>query len=300
VLRGTYSIVARDADSGALGVAVQSHWFGVGTIVSWAEPGVGAMATQSLAEPAYGPRTLDLLRDGASAEEALSKLTAEDPAASVRQLGAVDAHGRSAAHTGHDCIRHAGHRTGPGYSCQANMMLEKTVPDAMATAFEASAGAPLDERLLAALEAAEAAGGDIRGRQSAVLLVVPGEGEPWRRLFDLRVDDHPTPLAELRRLHSLNRAYDLVARAEDLTAEGKHDEAALLYVQGAEYAPDSDELLFWSGLGAAQAGDLDLGVERVHSAARLNPRWLELLDRLEPVVAPSAAAVREALSNRGR
>src|SRR3954465_625790 len=223
--KGTYSIVARDSATGELAVGVQSHWFSVGTIVSWAEPGVGAVATQSLAEPAYGPRTLDLLRGGAPPEEAFARLTAEDEAASVRQLGAVDAQGRSAAHTGADCVAHAGDRRAPGYSCQANMMLTDSVPAAMAEAFDAAPG-PLDERLLAALDAAEAAGGDIRGRQSAVLLVVDANGEPWRRAVDLRVDDHPDPLTELRRLHRLHRAYELSERAEELTGGGRHEDAA--------------------------------------------------------------------------
>jgi uncharacterized Ntn-hydrolase superfamily protein len=299
VRRGTYSIVARDAGTGQVGVAVQSHWFGVGTIVTWAEPGVGAVATQSLADPAYGPNALALLRDGTAPGDALAKLLAEDEAAAVRQVGVVDARGRTSAHTGADCIVHAGHRGGEGYSCQANMMLTDTVPDAMAAAFEASAGSPLDERLLAALDGAEEAGGDVRGRQSAALLVAPAEGEPWRRLYDLRVDDHPDPLAELRRLHALQRAYDLSTLAEDLTAEGRHDEAAPLYEQAAEHAPGSDELLFWAGLGAAQGGDVALGLERVRAAIALNPRWRELLRQLEPAVAPSAGAVREALSNEG-
>ncbi|MEA2247814.1 MAG: hypothetical protein QOH46_2343 [Solirubrobacteraceae bacterium] len=296
--RGTYSIVARDEQTGSLGVAVQSHWFGVGAVVTWAEPGVGAVATQSLAEPAYGPRALDLLRSGSTPEEALAKLTREDEAEAVRQVGVVDAQGRTAVHTGRDCVRYAGHRTGPGYSCQANMMLGDSVPDAMATAFEAASG-PLAERLLAALDAGEGAGGDVRGRQSAALLVRPAEGESWRWLVDLRVDDHPAPLPELRRLYDLNLAYEITGRAEDLTAEGRHDEAAPLYEEAAERAPESDELLFWAGLGAAQAGDIALGVERVKAAARISPRWLELLDRLEPAVAPSAAAVRTALSTEG-
>jgi uncharacterized Ntn-hydrolase superfamily protein len=298
VRRGTYSIVARDEASGSLGVAVQSHWFGVGTIVTWVEPGVGAVATQSLAEPAYGPKTLALLRAGATPQEALDRLTREDEAEAVRQIGIVAANGSTAVHTGRDCVSFAGHRTGPGFTCQANMMLGDTVPDAMATAFEA-AGGPLAPRLLAALDAAEAVGGDVRGRQSAALLVGPAEGEPWRRLVDVRVDDHPAPLRELRRLYELHLAYEVTTRAEDLTAEGRHDEAARLYQQAAERAPDSDELLFWAGLGAAQAGDVALGVERVQAAARINPRWIELLGRLEPAVAPSAAAVRAALSNKG-
>jgi uncharacterized Ntn-hydrolase superfamily protein len=170
------------------------------------------------------------------------------------------------------------------------------VPAAMAAAYEDTPG-PLDERLLAALDAAESVGGDIRGRQSATLLVVPAEGEPWRRLYDLRVDDHPDPLRELRRLHGLQRAYDLSTRAEDLVAEGRHDEAAPLFEQAARSAPDSDELLFWAGLGAAQGGDMTVALERVRAAAALNPRWLDLLGRLKPSVAPSAAAVRDALAD---
>jgi uncharacterized Ntn-hydrolase superfamily protein len=298
VLRGTYSIVARDEDSGQLGVAVQSHWFCVGSIVTWAEPGLGAVATQSLVEPAYGPRALDLLRGGADAGAALTQLTGADSAAALRQVAVVDASGRTAVHTGSSCIAEAGHRTGPGFSCQANMMLTATVPDAMAAAYESRTG-PLDERLLAALDAAEAAGGDVRGRQSAALLVVPGEGEAWQTLFDLRVDDHPDPLAELRRIHRLQRAYHLSERAEELLAEGRHDDAAPLFVRASEEAPESDELLFWAGLGAAQAGDMELALERVRAAAERSPRWLELLDRLGPDVAPAAPAVRAALADQG-
>jgi uncharacterized Ntn-hydrolase superfamily protein len=178
------------------------------------------------------------------------------------------------------------------------MMLNSTVPDAMAAAFESASG-PLAERLLAALDGGEAAGGDVRGRQSAALLVVPADGEAWRTAFDLRVDDHPDPLAELRRIHRLQRAYHLSERAEDLVAEGRHEEAAPLFVQASEEAPESDELLFWAGLGAAQGGDMEAALERVRAAADMNPRWLELLDRLRPDVAPAASAVRAALDARG-
>jgi uncharacterized Ntn-hydrolase superfamily protein len=294
VRRGTYSIVARDPGSGQLGVAVQSHWFGVGIVVPWAEPGVGAVATQSIVERAYGPRAADLLRAGLEPQEALGQLTAADPAAAARQVGVVDAEGRSAAHTGRSCIREAGHRTGAGFSCQANMMARPTVPGAMAAAFEASTGT-LDERLLAALDAAEAEGGDVRGRQSAALLVVPAAGESWERDVDLRVDDHPDPLAELRRLNSLRRAYDMSEQAEELAAEGHHAAAAPLFEQAAALAPGNDELLFWAGLAVAQAGDLPAALERVRSAVAANPQWLVLLDRLEPDIAPGAAAVRAAL-----
>jgi uncharacterized Ntn-hydrolase superfamily protein len=298
VRRGTYSIVARDSVTGQIGVAVQSHWFAVGTVVSWAEPGVGAVATQSIAERSYGPNALDLLRAGTDAQRALLGLTVADEGAEVRQVAIIDARGRAAVHTGSGCVPEAGHCLRSGFCCQANMMASATVPESMATAFGATRGT-LAERLLAALDAAEADGGDVRGRQSAALLVVPPQGERWRRLFDLRVDDHPDPLAELRRLHGLQVAYDTSEQAEQLVAEGRHDEAAPLFERAAELAPDNDELLFWAGLGAGQGGDLAVAVERVRAAAALNPRWLELLGRLPPQVAPSAADVKAALDRAG-
>ena len=292
--RGTYSIVARDPATGELGVAVQSHWFSVGSIVSWAEPGVGAVATQSIAEPAYGPRALALLRDGTAAPDALARLTADDGEADVRQVAVVDAAGRVAVHTGARCIPHAGDATGEGFSCQANMMGSATVWPAMAEAF-ASAEGGLAERLLVALEAAEGQGGDVRGRQSAAIVVVGAEGEAWRREVDLRVEDHPEPLAELWRLLTLHRAYELAEEADTLVGQGRTEEAAPLYERSSELAPDNDELLFWAGLAAAQAGDLETGVTRVRRAIDRNDGWRELLARLDPAIAPSAPAVREAL-----
>jgi uncharacterized Ntn-hydrolase superfamily protein len=292
--RGTYSIVARDGASGALGVAVQSHWFCVGGVVSWAEPGAGAVATQSLAERSYGPNGLALMRDGVSAPDALARLLRDDSEAAVRQIAFVDPGGRVAVHTGELCIPEAGHHQGDGYSCQANIMARPGVPEAMAEAYESAPG-PLDERLLAALDAAEAAGGDLRGRQSAVLLAVESSGERWRRSVDLRVDDHPDPLREIRRLHTLHRAYELSERAEELTGEGRHADAAPLYEQASALAPDSDELLFFSGLAAAVAGDMDAALDRVRRAMAVNPGWRELLPRLGPDIAPGAAEVLEAL-----
>ncbi|HWQ29053.1 MAG TPA: DUF1028 domain-containing protein, partial [Dehalococcoidia bacterium] len=203
----TYSIVARDPATGALGVAVQSHYFSVGSIVSWAEAGVGAVATQSIANVDYGPRGLALMREGLSASQALSALLENDPGRDVRQVAMVDARGGVAAHTGTRCIPAAGHLSGDGFSVQANLMANDSVWPAMRDAFERSDG-ELADRLLAALEAAQNAGGDIRGQQSAALLVVSGERshEPWRgRLFDLRVEDHPEPVAELKRLVRLRR-----------------------------------------------------------------------------------------------
>jgi uncharacterized Ntn-hydrolase superfamily protein len=298
VRRGTYSIVAHDQESGEVGVAVQSHWFSVGSVVSWARPGVGAVATQSIGEPSYGPNALDLLAGGATPEEALGRLTAADDRAAFRQVGVVDAAGRVATHTGASCIAYAGHRTGEGYSAQANMMASPDVWPAMASGFEAASG-PLARRLIAALRAAERAGGDVRGRQSAAVVVAPADGEPWRLSVDLRVEDHPEPLDEIVRLLDLADAYRLASEADDLVGRGRHDEAAALYVRAAELAPGSHELVFWSGLSAAEGGDMDTAVERVRRAIAMQPGWAELLERLQPDIAPSAAAVREALAKRG-
>jgi uncharacterized Ntn-hydrolase superfamily protein len=287
----TYSIVARDPDTGELGVAVQSHWFSVGSIVPWARPGVGAVATQANIEVAYGPRALDLLADGVSPSDATARLVAEDPLGHSRQVAVVDAAGRVAAHTGSSCIPYAGHVTGEGVSCQANIMASERVWPAMLEAFQAGAADPLAERLLSALDAAEAQGGDIRGRQSAAILVVPAEGEPWRTVVSLRLEDHPDPLPELRRLLNLRQAYALANQADDRLNEGRHDEAAALYQRASELAPDNHELMVWAALGAAQAGDLDAGVARIREAIALHPAWRELLARLPAEMAPAAPAI---------
>jgi uncharacterized Ntn-hydrolase superfamily protein len=291
--QGTYSIVARDGSTGELGVAVQSHWFGVGGVVSWARAGVGAAATQSVAEVAHGPHALDRLAEGLAAEEAITAVLSDDELARFRQLGVVDADGRAAAHTGGGCIAHAGDVKGEGFTCQANMMATATVPGTMAEAYSAHRG-DLAERLLAALDAAEGAGGDVRGRQSAALLVVPASGEPWRTRYDIRVEDHVDPLGELRRLARLARAYEMAGHADELAAAGEHGEATDLYLAAAELAPEADELTFWAGLGVAGA-DLDAGLELVRRAASVKPAWLTLLDRLSDDLAPTAAAVRAAL-----
>ncbi|MEY2535619.1 MAG: hypothetical protein QOF29_3529 [bacterium] len=293
--RGTYSIVARDPQTGEVGVAVQSHWFGVGGVVSWARAGVGAVATQSLAEPSYGPHGLDLMAAGVGAEEALRRLVAEDAQARFRQVAMVDAAGRVAVHTGEGCIAYAGHEAGGQFSVQANMMSGPAVWPAMARAF-AAAERPLARRLLAALHAAEAAGGDVRGRQSAALVVAPPDGEPWQRSVDLRVEDHPEPLAEITRLLDVSDAYALASEGDELMGAGRHDEAADRFTRAAALSPDNHELLFWSGLSAAQAGDMPTALERVRRAIALQPGWRELLDRLEPELAPSAAALRSALA----
>ncbi len=292
--RGTYSIVARDPVSGELGVAVQSHWFSVGGVVAWARPGVGAVATQSVAEIAHGPNMLERLAEGLDAAQAIATVLEPDPQASYRQLGAVDASGRAASHTGAGCIPFAGHVVGDGFACQANMMGPDTVPAAMAAAYERQDGGDLAERMMAALLAAEAEGGDVRGRQSAAMLVVPAEGEPWRARIDIRVEDHADPLGELHRLLRLARAYEMAGEADELSAEGEHARAGELYVGAAELAPEADELTFWAGLGVA-AQDLDAGVELVRQAAAVKPAWLELLGRLDAELAPTAGEVRAAI-----
>ncbi len=290
----TYSLVARDPASGELGVAVQSHWFSVGSIVTWARAGVGAVATQSVAEPAYGERLLARLARGEPVAAALAAELAADEVEHFRQVAAVDAAGVVAAHTGEGCIAHAGQAQGDGFGAQANMMASPAVWPAMAAAFERATG-QLAERLLEALEAGEEAGGDVRGRQSAALLVVPAQGEPWETVVDLRVEDSPEPLAELRRLLALDRAYALADRADELAGSAEHERAAGLYAEAAAAAPEKLELGFWAGLGIAATGDLEAGAARVAEVIEADPAWAELLARLEPEIAPAAPAVRERL-----
>jgi uncharacterized Ntn-hydrolase superfamily protein len=232
---------------------------------------------------------------GGDAEEVLRDLVAADLAEAYRQVGIVDRNGRARAFTGASCIPHAGQATGEGYACQANMMERDTVPAAMAAAFEAGEGKPFGDRLLAALDAAEAEGGDVRGRQSAALVIAPADGEPWERDADLRVEDHPDPVAELRRLVGLRRAYALADTGDALSGAGRLDEAARAYAEAAAAAPGNAELRFFAGLGAAQAGDLDAGVAQVREAIEANPRLAELLRRVPADMAPAAPAVRERL-----
>ena len=281
----TYSIVARDAATGELGVAVQSHWFSVGGLVPWAEAGVGAVATQSLVDPSYGPLGLALMRAGKSAPEALAALLAADAQREVRQVGMVDARGEVATHTGRLDIPMAGGQAGRGYVVQANLMGKATVWPAMARAFEAAAG-DLAARLLAALDAAEAEGGDIRGRQSAALLVVKGRssGRPWAdKVFDLRVEDHPDPLAELRRLVQLQRAYNHMSAGDDCV--GLQDWACAEREYGAAQGlqPDNAEMAFWHGVALATRGRTEAALPLFRKAFRADPRWRELVRRLPEV-----------------
>ena len=281
----TYSIVARDSITGEMGVAVQSHWFSVGPIVPWAEAGVGAVATQSFVDPSYGPLGLALMRAGRAAPVALAGLLAADEGEAVRQVAMLDARGNVAVHTGALAIYAAGHRTGRQYSVQANLMDRPTVWDAMAEAYESSEG-DLAERLLAALEAAEAEGGDIRGRQSAAILVVAGEstGRPWAdRLFDLRVEDHPEPVAELRRLVRMQRAYLKLNAGDEALAAGDLPGALTLYREATSIVPDAatnGEAAFWVGIALAGAGDPEGAAQWLARAYRQDERWARLVPRL--------------------
>lgn len=278
----TYSIVARDKKTGEFGVAVQSHYFQVGPVVPWALAGVGAVATQAQVNRSYGPLGLELLRAGYSAEQALKALTAGDPHADLRQCAIVDAAGNVAAHTGAKCILAAGHLVGDGFSCQANLMEKDTVWAAMAAAYQGT-DAPLAERLMAALDAAEAEGGDIRGRQSAAMLVVSGAGtgRPWEdRIIDLRVEDDAEPLHELRRLLRIRLAYDADSEADSLDEGGDPVAAAAKRRDAFELAPENVELRFWAGLAMAKSNDLDGGCALIAEAVRQDGRWLETVRRL--------------------
>ena len=278
----TFSIVARDPDTGELGVAVQSHWFSVGPIVPWAEAGVGAVATQSFVDPSYGKNGLDLMRGGVSAPDALKQLLAKDEGREVRQVGMIDAHGRVDAWTGKNDIQAAGHIVGKNFSAQANLMLNNNVWPAMARAFEHTKG-DLAERMLAALDAAQAAGGDIRGRQSAAIIVVTGKptGLPWKdRIFDLRVDDSPQPLIELRRLVRLQRAYNHM-NAGDLAVEKKDNEGALREYGAAEkLVPTSAEMIYWHAVALVNMGRIDESLPLFRRAFAIDRNWITLTPRL--------------------
>ena len=278
----TYSIVARDPATGELGVAVQSHWFSVGPIVAWAEAGVGAVATQSFVEPSYGKHGLDLMRSGRSAPDALKELLAKDEAREVRQVAMIDAHGRVDAFTGKNDIQAAGHIVGTNFSVQANLMLNDKVWPAMARAFESTKG-DLADRMLAALDAAQLEGGDIRGRQSAALIVVTGKptGQAWKdRTFDLRVDDSPEPLKELRRLVRLQRAYNHM-NAGDLAVEKKDNEGALREYGAAEkLVPDNAEMIYWHAVALVNMGRVDESLPLFRKVFAMDPNWRTLTPRL--------------------
>jgi uncharacterized Ntn-hydrolase superfamily protein len=278
----TYSIVARDPDTGQLGVAVQSHYFSVGSVVTWAEAGVGAVASQAFSDPAYGKLGLDLMRARKSAPDTLAGLVASDPMQAVRQVAMVDALGRVAAHTGSTTIPEAGHIVGDGFSVQANMMLKNTVWPAMAEAYRGAKGELVD-RFLAALDAAEVEGGDIRGRQSAAILIVDAKstGRPWvDTIFDLRVDDAPEPLVEIRRLVAVRRAYIHMQLANEAAQRKDLETTEREFTQAEQLIGDNPEMRYWHAIALLGLGKVDDGLAILREVARRDRNWIELTLRL--------------------
>jgi uncharacterized Ntn-hydrolase superfamily protein len=278
----TFSIVARDPVTGELGVAVQSHWFSVGSSVPWAEAGVGAVATQSFVDPSYGKLGLELMRAGKSAPDALRSLLAGDEGRDVRQVAMIDSEGHVSAHTGAKCIEAAGNHVGKNYSTQANLMASDRVWGAMSKAFETTRG-DLAEKMLAALDAAQSVGGDIRGRQSAAIIVVAGKstGRAWAdRIFDLRVDDSPEPLKELRRLVTLQRAYNHM-NAGDAATERKDNEGALREYGAAErLVPDNVEMVYWHAVALVNMNRVDESLPLFRKVFAADDNWRTLTPRL--------------------
>jgi uncharacterized Ntn-hydrolase superfamily protein len=285
-LAHTYSIVARDAKTGEMAVGVQSHWFSVGTAVPWVEAGVGVVATQSFVNKSFGLKGLELLKQGKTPQEALDILLAEDEGREVRQVSILDAQGRVATHTGKQCIRYAGHTIGTNFSVQANMMLTDKVWPAMAKAFETSAGKPLAERVLLAMQAAEREGGDIRGKQSAALVVVRGEatGQPWDdKTIDLRVDDHAKPLDELERLLKVYRAYEHMNNGDLAVEKGQMDKAMEEYGKAETMFPNNLEMKYWHAITLANNGDINGASKLLKEVYKKDKNWKELTERLPEV-----------------
>ena len=285
-LAHTFSIVARDSITGDMGVAVQSHWFSVGTVVSWAEAGVGAVATQSFVNKSFGLRGLLLLKNGLTAQQAVDSLLKDDEGKDVRQLAIVDSKGNVAVHTGKGCIQHASHIKGDQFSVQANMMLGDQVPDAMAAAFKNNAGKPLAERLLLSLEAGQGAGGDIRGQQSAAIIIVPAKatGKPWdEKTVDIRVDDRNEPIKEIRRLYKVHVAYehmnkgDLAVEKNDmLTAMNEYNAAMNMF-------PANLEMQYWTAITLANNKEVVKAIPIFKKVFAKDKNWKELTRRLPEV-----------------
>lgn len=283
-LAHTYSIVARDTNTGDMGVAVQSHWFSVGTVVTWGEAGVGVVATQAFANVSFGPRALQLLKQGMGAKQTVDVLISSDEAREMRQLAIVDAQGEVATHTGKKCIPKAGHIVGIDHSVQANLMINDKVWPAMDKTFQSAEGS-LSERMLLALEAGEATGGDIRGRQSAALLVVRGRptGNSWEdRLVDLRVDDSKEPLVELRRLLDVHRAYEKMNQGDTALETGKMALARELYSAAECLFPENEEMRFWHAVTLASNGLLEESLPLFKDVFQRNENWRLLARRLVP------------------
>ncbi|MFH1144374.1 MAG: DUF1028 domain-containing protein [Candidatus Eisenbacteria bacterium] len=292
-LCATFSIVARDTTTGEIGVAVQSHWFSVGSMVPWAEAGVGAVATQSFVEPAYGPKILARIRSGERATDALVEETDADTLRDVRQVLVIDAKGNSDAYTGPGCMPYCGHHVARDHVCAGNLLAADKVWERMSEAFEKAPGT-LGERLIAALEAGQAAGGDSRGMQSAALVVVKvvDAARPWKnRVVDLRVEDSPQPIAELKRLYVIRRAYDLADEGDNAFARKDYAAAMRLYDSAVRLVPDNDELIFWRGSMKMGMGDEAGAVADSRRAIEMNPRWKTLIARLPDAIYPGVERV---------
>lgn len=299
----TYSIVAYDEETGELGVAVQSHWFSVGSLVPWAKAGVGAVATQSFVKVEYGPDGLSGMEQGKTADQVLKELIREDEGQDVRQVAMIDVNGNVAAHTGEKCIYAAGHQIGKNYAVQANLMENNTVWAAMAYAFENTSG-HLSEKMMASLEAAEEEGGDIRGKQSASMLVVTGEptGIPWEdTVLDIRVDDHPKPLKELKRLIRINKAYKHANLGDKFMEDENITEAMIQYEQATSLYPENAELPYWSAVTLASNGDIDEALQIFFDVFRRAPQLKDLTPRLVSAgLLPDDKQLIEKIMNVGR
>lgn len=281
-LVSTYSIVARDSLTGEMGIAVQSHWFNVGALVGWGEAGVGVIATQSFVNASFGMRGLDLLRQGKSPQDAVNELIASDEGRDFRQLAVMDAEGRTASYTGSKCIYGAGNIAGKNYSVQANLMLNDKVWGAMEKAFKETDG-PIAERMIAALEQAQSTGGDIRGMQSASIMVWKGKssGKPWEdKLIDLRVEDNPEPVTEIKRLLRVQRAYDHMNAGDLATEKGDMKLAMSEYDAAMQMFPDNLEMKYWTAVTLANNGKLSDALPIFKEVFEKDKNWLELTPRL--------------------
>lgn len=281
----TFSIVARDSLTGDLGVAVQSHWFSVGSLVAWAEAGVGAVATQSFINVSFGPRGLALMKAGLSAQEAMDKLIRDDDGRDFRQVALIDIHGHVATYTGAKCVAEAGHIQGNGFSVQANMMLSNKVPSAMAAAFKRTAGMPLAERMMEALKAAQGVGGDIRGQQAAAILVVKGKASdaPWKdKLVDLRVEDHPNAVTEMARILGVQRAYEHMNNGDLATEHGDMEAAIREYGAAMTAYPENVEMKYWTAVSLVNAGKMADALPMFRDVFRKEPNWVEMTRRIVP------------------
>lgn len=285
-LAHTYSIVARDAKTGQMAVAVQSHWFSVGTAVPWGEAGVGVVATQSFVNKSFGIRGLDLLKQGKTPQQALDILLAEDDGREFRQVAILDKAGRVATHTGKSCIDYAGHANGENFSVQANMMLNDEVVPAMEKAWNEFDGLPLAERMIAVLRAAENTGGDIRGKQSAALVVFAAEAttEPWNdKLIDLRVDDSDNPIKEIDRLLKVYRAYDYMNQGDLYVEKNDMKRAMEAYNAAMRMFPKNLEMQYWTAVTLANDKQIEKASEMLQGIYAQDKNWRELTRRMPKV-----------------